>query len=301
MNKKKKLTTLLAISGVAIIAVAVGIIITTFFKPTDDKQNIHSLSGNEAISIGLTNMFMDVANPETISNSKTISDILIRINILDSSTEWSDMPDFDHEAFTVGLTKAVEDSIKATSENITATSTGKQALADGEYHCYKANIPVKDFANILEDAIIYALNNKELQAYMDEIYKNVNDTSSSDDSDDLYYDYDIDMSSQMSSIALMLESYWPRIVAEFENTFGENIQFTVYLTDDVNIVGYSISIPNLFTLDIDMSKDLTTDTERPSATPVINFVEMTDEELANLEETITKYISFFSGCDALPY
>ena len=135
------------------------------------------------------------------------------------------------------------------------------------------------------------------------------------------------MSSQMSSYAMILDSYWPLVVSELENTLGTNIEFTVYLSEDVKVVGYQLSIPSLFTfqsdftgsmangdsvayydftmyegddtlLDLRLSvstKELTDQIEIPSAEPVLNLNELSDEELTAIMNSVSMYMELFGA------
>lgn len=255
---------------------------------------------------------IDTDNSDDLSNSPT----------MDISN--MELPEFDYDKFIKGLADSMEPSINSTTSNIEVTELGKQPLSSGDYYCYKATIPVKDLADIVKTGILYALNNKELQDYLDAVYSSATEE---DVDDELIYDYDIDMSSQMSSYAMILDSYWPLVVSELENTLGTNIEFTVYLSEDVKVVGYQLSIPSLFTfqsdftdsmangdsvayydftmyegddtlLDLRLSvstKELTDQIEIPSAEPVLNLNELSDEELTAIMNSVSMYMELFGA------
>lgn len=258
----------------------------------------------------------DITNSEDMSGNTT-SDIDIS-NI--------ELPEFDYDGFITGLVESMESSITNMTSNMVVTDLGKQPLSVGDYYCYKATIPVKDLADIAKAGILYSLNNKELQEYVDAIYSSTNNQDADDElSDELIYDYNIDMSSQMSSYAMILDSYWPLVVSELEGVLGSNIEFTVYLSEEVEVAGYQLSVPGLFTfktdftgetadgnsvsyynftmfedddtlLDLRLSvsiKELTNSIEKPSTEPILNLDKLSDEELAALMSSVSMYMKLF--------
>lgn len=152
--------------------------------------------------------------------------------------------DFDVEAFADGLLDTMDSAYEDATNNMSVTDNGKQPLSGGSYQSYTARISVSDLSNIIKEAILYSLNDEDLLSYIEDISTYMNDIASDSSSDyeddysDLMSDYELNLATELKSLAPMLDSYWGMVVSELEAVFGKNIEFTIYLTDTVETAGF---------------------------------------------------------------
>ena len=160
------------------------------------------------------------------------------------------MPEFDFDPFIENIMSEMKEAVATTAHNINVNNIGEQTYNGRSYYCYKTVLSTNELACLFKPTILYSLNSSELQAYMDTLYDKY--YSHEDMSDDnLYFDYDIDMSSQMSGIAVMLDSYWSMIVTELESHIGENIEVTIYVTEAMDNSICTVSLENGTVFDLD--------------------------------------------------
>lgn len=154
----------------------------------------------------------------------------------------NEMPqfDFDYEEFYDGLMDTINDSYFKATDNMTVTDLGKKPLQSGDkYQCYRAELPVADLSYIAKDALMYILKSDEFGAFMDQVMEYM-ETSSYNDLDS--YGSSLSYSSQLQSVAPMIEMYWGQVVTELESVFGKNIVFTIYLDNSVNTAGFEFYV-----------------------------------------------------------
>lgn len=210
---------------------------------------------NGIIKLGLDNLEDDFKNSYIGSLLKAqgmdIEDFKKEFEEIFSAAEaTSTLPefeyDFDYEEFAEELSDVMDEGFKTAMKNMGVTDNGLKSLNGGKYQSYTAAISVEDLSNIVKDGIVFVLESKDFQGYIDYLMKYM-ETVQGDISSDLddfgsmaggMISGDISYGQTLGSLAPMLETYWPSIVLELEKVLGKNIEFTIYLTDTVETAGF---------------------------------------------------------------
>ncbi len=291
MSKRRLVGTIISICVIAVIVVAIALIAVCL--PTPKQQtSIYDLSDNQVVSVALTNMFD--SSLDTYKNSTATSGcITLSVKEPDSTDTWHNAQFTLHiqnqTDFSKGLWNSMKETIVATVSDMDTHNLGTASISGQDYHCYKTTFSTTAFTDILKVAFIYCLDNEELQAYVDTIYEALQSDMEDISSDQLYFDYTIDVSEQMSGVATLLESYWTMLITDLVETIGESIEFTVYVDDDVNVVRCTIAIPDILVVDMDMTPYLSA--EQPDMTSIIDLEDVNEDELMNVLETFYQYMT----------
>lgn len=156
--------------------------------------------------------------------------------------------DFDYEAFAEELSDVVEDAWDEVIANMDVTDNGNIKLNGGSYQSYRAGIPVEELSYIVKDVIVFVLTDEEFLAYIEEIYNSsmleVN-IEGDDEYSDIYGGMSTDISDSLSSIVPMLESSWGMVVTSIEKVLGENVEFTMHLTEAVEVAGFDFFVAQM--------------------------------------------------------
>ncbi len=218
MNNKRLVIAILSITSLTIIGISLLAVISFTTKPTEPKISVESLTNEQLLSTGISYIMQD--------SSSLASNYI--------SSQYSLLPEFDYETFTNNCMSAINEQIATSSHNITVQNMGKSTVETNEYQHYKTSISISELANIIKPAILFALKNPELQSYIDMLY-DMYYSDTDNDYDNLYFDYTVNISSQMSGISVMLDSHWSILISQLTEKIGESVDVDLYLTKDINV------------------------------------------------------------------
>lgn len=191
------------------------------------------------ISVGLDNILEDMEN--SYIGSALLENADIDIDELKETydmimNEYATMApdiDFDTEKFTEELKEVISEAFDKAMAEMDTKDLGMVKLNGGSYQGYDAKIPVKELSFIVKDAIKYILDSKDVQNLVDDIIAYAEETSGQE----LVSENEFS-GSMLGDVSSLVDVYWGTIVTEFETVLGENIQFTIYLTETVEIAGF---------------------------------------------------------------
>ncbi len=291
MSKRRLVGTIISICVIAVIVITIALI-AVGLPTSKNRPSIHDLRDEQVVSVALTNMFdssLDTYKNSTSTNGR----ITLSIKEPDSTDTWHNAEFTLHIQNQTDFSKELWDSIKeaivATVSDMDTHNLGTASISGQDYHSYKTTFSTTAFTDILKVAVIYCLDNEELQAYVDTIYEALQSDMEEVSSDQLYFDYTIDVSEQMSGIATLLDSYWTMLITDLVETIGESIEFTVYVDDDVNIVRCTIAIPDILVVDVDMTPYLST--KQPAMASIVDLEDVNEDELMKVLETFYQYMT----------
>ena len=191
------------------------------------------------ISVGLDNLLEDLENSYIGSSLLASADIDIdeikeayEMIMKDYSVKAPDF-DFDSDKFMDGLEDVISEAFDEAMAKMDTKDLGMVKLNGGSYQGFDAKVPVEELTLILKDAIKYVLNNKDFQKLVDDIIAYVEETAGEDIIPESEFN-----GSMLGDLSSLVDMYWGMLVSELEAVLGENIQFTIYLTDTVEIAGF---------------------------------------------------------------
>ena len=191
------------------------------------------------ISVGLDNLLEDLENSYIGSSLLATADIdvdelkeLYNTFTSEFATKAPDF-DFDSDKFMDGLEDVISDAFDEAMAEMDTKDLGMVKLNGGSYQGYEAKVSVAKLSYIFRDSIKYILNSKDIQNLVDDVIAYAEETMG----EDLVPENEFN-GSMLGDLTSLIDMYWGPLVSELEAVLGENIQFTIYLTETVEIAGF---------------------------------------------------------------
>ncbi|MEE1517766.1 MAG: hypothetical protein UF228_09250 [Lachnospiraceae bacterium] len=191
------------------------------------------------ISVGLDNLLEDLENSYIGSSLLATADIdvdelkeLYNTFTSELATKAPDF-DFDSDKFMDGLEDVISDAFDEAMAEMDTKDLGMIKLNGGSYQGYEAKVSVAKLSYIFRDSIKYILNSKDIQNLVDDVIAYAEETMG----EDLVPENEFN-GSMLGDLTSLVDMYWGPLVSELEAVLGENIQFTIYLTETVEIAGF---------------------------------------------------------------
>ena len=197
------------------------------------------------VKMGLDNLEQDIQNSfmgQALLESMDM-DVNELVKALEFSAENMDAYapniEFDSETFCAGLSDTLTQSYQNAMASMTLEDLGKQTLNGGSYQCYNATITIDELSYIARDAVKYCLQSPEFQSLVDQVLEYYVESTGTTSPE-----LAMISGATLGQYAALVDVYWGQLLSGIKQTTDENVKFTIYISDDVELAGLQFNVYN---------------------------------------------------------